>query len=149
MSARAGTAGQVPVSGGSKDFGRYIATEESRRRAPRAQAQKVQSSAGYAEHTHPRAGTEAEARARVEAPSEARARDQNADDAGQAESRAKPDVGDDQGDSGPDRENPITEQSQHSAPVDREDAHIGATEDQVSDTTAPSGDAFKDEPRQG
>lgn len=62
---------------------------------------------------------------------------------------AKPDVGDDQGDSGPDRENPITEQSQHSASVDREDAHIGATEDQVSDTTAPSGDAFKDEPRQG
>lgn len=67
---------------------------------------------------------------------------------------AKPDVasaaaGDDQGDSGPDRENPITEQSQHSAPVDREDAHIGATENQVSDTTAPSGDAFKDEPRQG
>ena len=67
---------------------------------------------------------------------------------------AKPEVaaataGDDQGDSGPDRENPITEQSEHSAPVDREDAHIGATEDQVSDTTPPSGDAFKDEPRQG
>jgi hypothetical protein len=67
---------------------------------------------------------------------------------------AKPEVaaaaaGDDQGDSGPDRENPITEQSQRSAPVDREDAHIGATENQVSDTTAPSGDAFEDEPRQG
>jgi hypothetical protein len=43
----------------------------------------------------------------------------------------------------------VGEQSQHSAPLDREDAHIGATEDQVSDTTAPSGDAFKDEPRQG
>jgi hypothetical protein len=57
--------------------------------------------------------------------------------------------GDDQGDSGPDRENPITEQSKHPAPVDREDAHIGATENQVSGTTAPSGDAFKDEPRQG
>ena len=62
---------------------------------------------------------------------------------------AKPDVGDDQGDSGPDRENPITERSKHSAPVDREDAHIGATEDQVSDTTAPAGEAFRDEPRQG
>ena len=72
---------------------------------------------------------------------------------------AKPEVGDDQGDSGPDRENPITEHSTRRAPVDRddarpapvdpEDAHIGATENQVSDTTAPSGDAFKDEPRQG
>ena len=61
----------------------------------------------------------------------------------------KPEVGEDQGDSGPDRENPITEASKHSTPVDREDAHIGATEDQVSDTTAPSGDAFDDEPRQG
>jgi hypothetical protein len=61
---------------------------------------------------------------------------------------ARPEVGDDQGDSGPDRENPITEQSKQ-APLDREDAHIGATEEQVSDTTAPSGDAFKDEPRQG
>jgi hypothetical protein len=62
---------------------------------------------------------------------------------------AKPEVGDDQGDSGPDRENPITAQSTRPAPVDREDAHIGATESQVSDTTAPAGDAYKDEPRQG
>jgi hypothetical protein len=72
---------------------------------------------------------------------------------------AKPEVGDDQGDSGPDRENPITEQSQHEAPIDREDGrpapvnredgHIGATETQVSDTTAPAGDAYEDEPRQG
>jgi hypothetical protein len=61
----------------------------------------------------------------------------------------KPEVGDDQADSGPDRENPITQRSRQPAPVDREDAHIGATEGQVSDTTAPSGDAFKDEPRQG
>jgi hypothetical protein len=61
----------------------------------------------------------------------------------------KPEVGDDQGDSGPDRENPITERSTHAVPVDRQDAHIGATEGQVSDTTAPAGDAFKDEPRQG
>ena len=29
------------------------------------------------------------------------------------------------------------------------DAHIGATEDQVSDTTAPAGEAFEDEPKQG
>jgi hypothetical protein len=71
----------------------------------------------------------------------------------------KPDVGDDQGDSGPDRDNPITEQSKRRAPVepeagrpasvDPEDGHIGATESQVSDTSAPSGDTFKDEPRQG
>jgi hypothetical protein len=33
--------------------------------------------------------------------------------------------------------------------VDPEDGHIGATESQVSDTSAPSGDTFKDEPRQG
>ena len=58
---------------------------------------------------------------------------------------AKPEVGDDQGDSGPDRENPITEESQHEAP----DGHIGATETQVSDTTAPAGDDYQDEPRQG
>src|SRR5262245_29294772 len=72
---------------------------------------------------------------------------------------AKPEVGGDQGDSGPDRDNPITQRSQHPAKVDREDArpapvaredgHIGGTESQVSDTSAPSGDAFKDEPRQG
>jgi len=62
---------------------------------------------------------------------------------------AKPEVGDDQGDSGPDRENPITEESKRPAALDREDAHIGATENQVSDTSAPSGDAFDDEPRQG
>ena len=67
---------------------------------------------------------------------------------------AKPEVaaaaaGDDQGDSGPDRDNPITEHSKHPAPVEREDAHIGATESQVSDTTAPAGDEYKDEPKQG
>ena len=63
---------------------------------------------------------------------------------------APPEVapGDDQGDSGPDRENPITEQSKQPT-LDREDAHIGATESQVSDTSAPAGDAFRDEPRQG
>ncbi len=62
---------------------------------------------------------------------------------------AKPEVGDDQGDSGPDRDNPITQRSARPATVAREDAHIGGTESQVSDTSAPSGDAFKDEPRQG
>jgi len=33
--------------------------------------------------------------------------------------------------------------------LDRSDAHIGATEDQVSDTQAPAGEAYKDEPKQG
>ena len=37
----------------------------------------------------------------------------------------------------------------NTAPVDPEDAHIGATEEEVSETPAPSGDEFKDEPRQG
>lgn len=31
----------------------------------------------------------------------------------------------------------------------QDEEHIGATEDQVSDTSAPAGDAFKDEPKQG
>jgi hypothetical protein len=30
-----------------------------------------------------------------------------------------------------------------------EDGHMGAREDQVNDRSAPSGGAFKDEPRQG
>ena len=34
-------------------------------------------------------------------------------------------------------------------PLDAEDAHIGATEEQVLETPAPSGDEFKDEIRQG
>lgn len=62
---------------------------------------------------------------------------------------AKPEVGEDQGDSGPDKDNPITQESKRGAPVDREDAHIGATEEQVSPTTPPAGDAFNDEPKQG
>lgn len=33
--------------------------------------------------------------------------------------------------------------------LDPADAHLGATEEQVSDTPAPAGDAFKDEPKQG
>jgi hypothetical protein len=64
---------------------------------------------------------------------------------------AKPEVGDDQGDSGPDKENPITQDSANRTHrhVGDEDAHIGATEGQVSDTPAPSGETFEDEPRQG
>lgn len=62
----------------------------------------------------------------------------------------KPEVGEDQGDSGPDRENPVTQLSTPPrTPLTPADAHIGATEDEVSDTTAPAGEAFKDEPRQG
>ena len=58
---------------------------------------------------------------------------------------------DDQADSGPDKDNPLTNPR---ANVDEHqpeppDAHIGATEDQVSETSAPSDDAFKDEPKQG
>jgi len=34
-------------------------------------------------------------------------------------------------------------------PADLGDKHIGATEDQVSDTQAPAGEEFKDEPKQG
>lgn len=34
-------------------------------------------------------------------------------------------------------------------PADLGDKHIGATEDQVSDTQAPAGEEYKDEPRQG
>jgi hypothetical protein len=33
--------------------------------------------------------------------------------------------------------------------ADKGDKHIGATEDQVSDTQAPAGEDYKDEPRQG
>ena len=32
---------------------------------------------------------------------------------------------------------------------DAGDKHIGATEDQVSDTSPPAGEAFEDEPKQG
>ena len=62
---------------------------------------------------------------------------------------AKPEVSEDQGDSGPDKDNPITQQSKQHIPVDAEDAHIGATEEQVSPTTPPEGDAYQDEPKQG
>jgi len=36
-----------------------------------------------------------------------------------------------------------------SPPAELDDQHIGATEDQVSDTQAPAGEEYKDEPRQG
>jgi hypothetical protein len=36
-----------------------------------------------------------------------------------------------------------------SPPADLGDKHIGATEDQVSDTQAPAGEEYKDEPKQG
>jgi hypothetical protein len=40
---------------------------------------------------------------------------------------------------------PVTGETQLSP----EDAHIGGTEDQMSDLQAPAGDLFDDEPRQG
>jgi hypothetical protein len=54
---------------------------------------------------------------------------------------------DDQADSGPEKGNPITRESK--GPRTPADGHIGAREDQVSDTQAPAGEAFKDEPKQG
>jgi len=60
---------------------------------------------------------------------------------------------DDQADSGPDKDNPVTQSGAsvtdtHVEP-DPADAHIGARENQVSETNAPAGEAFKDEPKQG
>jgi hypothetical protein len=61
----------------------------------------------------------------------------------------------DQADSGPDKDNSMTRPGGNvpgkvpRATPDPEDAHIGATEDQVSDTQAPSGEDYQDEPRQG
>jgi hypothetical protein len=56
---------------------------------------------------------------------------------------------DDQADSGPDKANPLTHPDVISGQPDPEDAHIGAREDQVSNTQAPAGDAYQDEPKQG
>jgi hypothetical protein len=69
--------------------------------------------------------------------------------------KKRPDLG-----SKPDLKNPSIPETERSvdSPMpdmeppgidDGEDSHIGATEDQVSDTPAPSGNTFKDEPRQG
>ena len=55
----------------------------------------------------------------------------------------------DRADSGPDKENPLTHPDAIAGRIDAEDAHIGAREDQVSSTQAPSGEAYDDEPKQG
>ena len=54
---------------------------------------------------------------------------------------------DDQADSGPEKGNPLTRPSK--GPLTQADGHIGAREDQMSDTQAPAGEAFEDEPKQG
>jgi hypothetical protein len=46
-------------------------------------------------------------------------------------------------------EKPRSDETSAKIPSDAEDDHIGATEDQVSDTSPPAGEAYKDEPRQG
>ena len=57
---------------------------------------------------------------------------------------------DDQADSGPDKDNPLTQDPRtQPARLNATDAHIGARENQVSDTQAPAGDEYDDEPRQG
>jgi hypothetical protein len=46
-------------------------------------------------------------------------------------------------------EKPRREEVSPDAEPDSADDHIGATEDQVSDTSPPAGEAYKDEPKQG
>ena len=46
-------------------------------------------------------------------------------------------------------ERPRPGQVQPENAADPADGHIGATEDQVSDTTPPAGEAYNDEPKQG
>ena len=48
-------------------------------------------------------------------------------------------------------ENPAgrTEKPSAHTPSDAGDQHMGAREDQISETPAPAGSAFKDEPKQG
>ena len=46
-------------------------------------------------------------------------------------------------------EKPLPRKKEPSPPAELGDQHIGATEDQVSDTQAPAGEEYKDEPRQG
>jgi hypothetical protein len=43
----------------------------------------------------------------------------------------------------------VPKKKRQTGKLDRGDAYIGATEDQVSDTQAPSGEGYKDEPKQG
>jgi hypothetical protein len=46
--------------------------------------------------------------------------------------------------------NGVTAETPHPGGSTRNgDAHIGATEDQISDRHAPAGQAYRDEPRQG
>ncbi|HKE86354.1 MAG TPA: hypothetical protein VKB50_21500 [Vicinamibacterales bacterium] len=59
----------------------------------------------------------------------------------------------DQADSGPEKDNPLTQSrasvtDTHDEP-DSADAHIDARETQVSETSAPAGEAFEVEPKQG
>jgi hypothetical protein len=44
---------------------------------------------------------------------------------------------------------PVPKKKPRTGKLDRGDAHIGATEDQMSDTQAPTGEGYKDEPKQG
>jgi hypothetical protein len=43
----------------------------------------------------------------------------------------------------------VPAKSTHRPETSGEDAHEGATEDQVQDVTPPAGPAFEDEPKQG
>jgi hypothetical protein len=44
---------------------------------------------------------------------------------------------------------PTDQSSAHQPANQAEDGHIGATENEVASTPAPSGSAFEDEPKQG
>ena len=48
----------------------------------------------------------------------------------------------------PEKPHPLTKR-RPLKPADDADGHIGATEDQVSDTQAPAGEDYNDEPKQG
>jgi hypothetical protein len=56
---------------------------------------------------------------------------------------------DDQADSGPDKDNPLTQTGTRPSRLNPTDAHIGARENEVSNTQAPAGDDYEDEPKQG
>jgi hypothetical protein len=45
--------------------------------------------------------------------------------------------------------NQADDRKSHPPQSESSDEHLGAQDNQVSDTSAPSGDAFKDEPKQG
>jgi hypothetical protein len=46
-------------------------------------------------------------------------------------------------------EKPNPSETRPEPAADAGDDHLGATEDQVSDTSPPAGEAFEDEPKQG